>query len=168
MKYSSIIPAINFFKSVKVIYKKPIKTNILIFDRVGSLDLAPYFKDIKYEVLDVRGESINLYILFITLIKYIYNTTFKNYVDEYIKYSKPSCVITFIDNTEYFYKLKKYNPNIYFISIQNGWRDQILFEILKKNISTNNRLESDYLFCFGEAVGFQYSQLINTKFYPYL
>ena len=45
-----------------------------------------------------------------------------NYYIEYIKICNPKILITFIDNNLIFYKLKKYFPNIYFISVQNGIR----------------------------------------------
>jgi surface carbohydrate biosynthesis protein len=166
MKYSSLVPALNFLRSVNIIYKKPKKTNILVFDRVGSTDLIPYFRGLQYEILDVRGETINGYVLLISLIKYFHKITFERYVDEFIKKSNPSCVITFIDNTEYFYKLKQYNPDIFFISIQNGWRDNVLFEIFSKSKLYKNNLQSDYLFCFGEAVGVIYGSFIKTKVVP--
>ena len=166
MKFSSVIPAINFLKSVNITFKKPKKTNILVFDSVGSSDLIPYFGGVKYEILDVRGETINGYVLFIAFLKYFHKITFEMYVSEFIKKSNPTCVITFIDNTVYFYKLKQYNPGIFFLSIQNGWRDNVLFEIFRNTKLNRNNFCSDYLFCFGEVVGSHYRHFIDTNVVP--
>ena len=45
-----------------------------------------------------------------------------NYYLNLIKFVRPEIIITFNDNRLDFYKLKKYLPQILFISVQNGWR----------------------------------------------
>ena len=53
---------IKFLKAKKK-FLAPKKREILIFDNMGSKDCRKYFRKYSYDVLDVRGESINLFIL---------------------------------------------------------------------------------------------------------
>ena len=53
---------------MKFIFKKPKKNNILIFDRVGLNVFKLFFYDSQFEVLDRRKESINVYIILITIL----------------------------------------------------------------------------------------------------
>ena len=148
-------------KSKKNIFP-PKKNNILIFDQEGSDNIINFFKkNINSnipEILSVRGECINLSILFICLLKFKIKKNF--YIQEYIKNVNPLFVITFIDNNFIFYKIHQQFPNIKFIFIQNGWRSYYndIFEKLE-NISNSKKIHKiDTMLVFGRSIGNLYSK----------
>ena len=47
----------------KKVWKKPKTAKTLIFDRSGSKVFLEYLKKDNVEILDVRGESINLHVM---------------------------------------------------------------------------------------------------------
>ena len=55
-----------------------------------------------------------------------------NYFLEYISIVKPKIIISFTDNSIFLYKIKNFFPDIKILTIQNGMRDDIFFESLKK------------------------------------
>ena len=67
---------------LKFSLKKPQKSKVAIFDRIGSELIEEYFKEIKvsYHIIDTRLESFNLYI-FLKLILARKPLTFKNYIE---------------------------------------------------------------------------------------
>ena len=75
-----------------------------------------------------------------------------NYYLNLIKFVRPEIIITFNDNRLDFYKLKKYLPQILFISVQNGWRGykDDIFEYLDKE--ENKNLSCDYILSFNQYV----------------
>jgi surface carbohydrate biosynthesis protein len=87
-----------------------------------------------------------------------------NYIHHYIKTVNPKVIITFIDNSIFFYKLKKDFPNIKFIAVQNGNRRRVgdIYDNLSKN---KNKLMADYIFTFGKVTGESYSKHIKFKNY---
>ena len=102
-------------------FKKPPK-KVLIFDR-ASIDNGlgvKFFKSREYEILDIRFESLNIYVFFYTILKFgFYDLKFK-YFKSYMEIVKPKIVYTGIDNKIDFYKLKDYYENAFFISDQFG------------------------------------------------
>ena len=117
----------------KIILFPPKKTDILIFDKTGSeviLDTIP--KNKTYSILDLRYESINLFILLKTL-KHITSLK-KNYIFEYIRFVSPKLIITSIDTNPLFFKLKKRFSSTKFISIQNGLLQNNFLKSEKKKI----------------------------------
>ena len=48
--------------------KKQKKSEVLIYDRCNSEVLGQYIDLDKVQILDIRGESINIYVLFLTII----------------------------------------------------------------------------------------------------
>ncbi len=120
------------------------------------------------EILSVRGEKLNLYIIFNLIINnfsYIFdlNRLKFEYILLYIKLVDPKLVITYCDNDPQFYKLKKFFYHIKFISVQNGYRfyKSDLFSTLKKKEIKN--LSCDYIFCFNEFIAKFYEKFINCK-----
>jgi surface carbohydrate biosynthesis protein len=163
MKYSSIKPAVNFVIKTKFRFKFPKAVDVLIFDKEGSEIFKKYLN--SYEIIDVRGESINLWVFIYTLLNFKWS--FVQYVANYIKLSSPKLVITYIDNTTYYYELKQKNPLIIFISIQNGWRDDILFDTFAElSRKYQKSFFCDYLLCFGNHVANEYSKHINSNVIP--
>ena len=133
---------------MKFNFLPPPKKKVLIFDR--NFDQISFFKLFNKKdcsILDVRYESINIFILFITFFKNFFWNIRRNYLIEYIKYATPKIVVTFIDNNFFFYELKNFYPKPLYISIQNARRTKDFFSLLKKNKKKN--LCSDYMFVSG-------------------
>jgi surface carbohydrate biosynthesis protein len=114
-------------------------------------------KKAKYDIIDIRYASINIPVI-ISYLKNIF-LNYNSYIQEYINFTKPKIIITFNDNDIGFYLLKKKNPNINFISIQNGLRNSEFFEKIKKV----KYLESDYIFCFGDYIKKKYNTYIKSN-----
>jgi surface carbohydrate biosynthesis protein len=159
MKISSISAAVKYFYYAKKKFRKPKSSEIILFDREGSEDFFEYLTSREYQILDVRGESINMIVLFKCILKYGFNINMKFYCLEYIKFVKPKFILTFIDNTLTFYQLKYYYKNGKFISVQNGLRDNVGFNQFKRF----KNLSADYIFTFGDAVGERFKECIDAK-----
>ena len=70
------------FLFAKWIFNKPRKNNILIYDRQSVKRARFLFSKKSCEILDVRYESINIYIVCITFLK----SGIKNFVENYKKF----------------------------------------------------------------------------------
>ena len=72
----------NFFKFLEIIIKsrwyfsRPKKSEVLIYDRNGANYLLDFLDKTKCFIYDCRGESINFFVLFASLL----NFGFKDYV----------------------------------------------------------------------------------------
>ena len=144
----------------KKIFSAPQRAEILIIDRIFFNELKNIFgKNTGF--LDVRLQIINIYVL-IRLIFSGQRITYFNYLKNYIKISCPKVIITGNDNLIYFYEFKKFFPNIKFISIQNGFRNNLFFKML----DANKELKSDYIFVFSKYLAKYYKSKIKTKIIP--
>lgn len=159
--------------------KKPKQKKILIFDRVsikGGL-ADKIFKNNEFEILDVRYESINLYVLCFALL----NTGFKNlklnYFKCFLEFVSPKIVYTGIDNQLDFFKLKSiYNKATYisdqfaiskdaYAAFKKGKKKDFYWrckEYLKKS---NSKLSADVIFTFGQNNIDDMSKFIDGKYY---
>ena len=102
---SKILKLIKIIIRAKIIWKKPKRKNILIYDYEGSNKLTQYFKTDSFHILCVRKEELNFYILMKKFFLLLIKQDFKIYIDEYINEVRPKLIITFIDNevfVEYF------------------------------------------------------------------
>jgi len=143
--------------------QRPKNSDILIFDYVGSENFTKYLKNYNYDILHTRGEKINLFVTLKCLLNFKIN--FENYVNEYIKISKPKIVITFIDNNYFFYNLKKLNPEIKTIFVQMGIRSHFVDIFGRKEILNKKEyLAVDYMFTSNDIIGKKYNTFIKGKF----
>lgn len=162
------IKLIKLLLSVKLIFKSPKKTNLVIFDDVSSKDLRKYLlKNQKIFILKNRFQridriylSIKIIIKFFINLKLILKPNFflqDIYFLSVIEFLEPKLVLTFIDNSLQFSKLCKVNKSekINFLAIQNGtrleWREQdFLFKkkLIKKNLNLSYSLS--HFLSFGE------------------
>jgi surface carbohydrate biosynthesis protein len=159
--YKKLYLKLTFFLSSKKIYKAPPKKKILIYDRLGSDILLNYLDPSNVEILDIRGESINLIILLKTLFQKNKNI---NYYLYYIGFVNPDIIITFCDNNINFYKIKNVYPNIVTLFIQNGHR-QIVGDIFETLTYNSLNFIVDHMFCFGDAICKEYSKYIDGNLY---
>lgn len=162
MKY--LIQKIKFFFKIIFLSKKilspPKKTKILIYDKNSINITFNYLKKYDPEVLHIRGEKLNLFILLIFFLK------LTSYKDEYINFVNPKIIISSIDNDIGVYKLKIKHGKIKFIIIQNGWRDFTdIFSTLSK--LKQNKLENfkvDYFLTFGQSIANMYKNYISSNY----
>lgn len=147
--------------------RKPIEADILIYDKEGSIDFFDYFRKYSFSIFECRGESINFFILLYALFKYGRKVNMETYASCYIAAVNPLVVVTFIDNNKTFYNLKRYHPNVKFISVQNGFRDRCLFDTLMQGNSGECDLYADAIFCFGPAIARYYANAISANIIPH-
>ena len=150
----------------KWIFKKPKKKTFLIYDREGFEIFSFYLKKKTFEILDVRYESINIYVLLFTLFNNGFVNLIINYKINYIKAVSPKFVITHVDNNLSFYQLKNLFSKTIYISIQNGRRDSIFFSKCHDYyLKIIKRLSVDYFFVLGKNEIQRYNKYIDAKFY---
>ena len=135
MKFSSIVKSIAYVWRAKKVWRKPKQARTLIYDRAGSEVLLEYINQKDVEILDLRGESINLY----ALLKCAFSLklSLADYASKYTSLVRPSVVITFVHNNRDFYKLKNAHPRLVTVFVQNGWDTEFggIFGYLKNNAS---------------------------------
>ena len=166
MKISSILRTLAYFWHSKKIWCKPQKSKVLIYDRCGSEILLTYIDPKSVEILDVRGESLNLYVLFKCLLNWKLSPT--NYKFQYLTYVKPNVALTFIDNNSSFYLLKNYQKDLTTVFVQNGIRGELgdVFGLLKKQTHFRNKYKVDYMLIFGDVIGRKYAKYIDGNTLP--
>jgi hypothetical protein len=161
-------------------FKKPYKKKILIFDRecIKNGTATKLFKKSEYEILDIRYESINLYVLFYVLLNHGFKNIKFNYYKLFLKMVSPKIVYTGIDNQLDFFKLKQIYSKATYISDQFAiskdahaehklklkkdfyWRCK---QYLSKN---DNKLSADIIFTLGTNEIKNMSRYIDGKYYP--
>jgi len=146
-------------KKKKINFLPPKKTKIIIYDSNLSNYLICLIKNTNYQILFTRGESINIFILIKTLLKFKF--TFLDYCNEYLSYVKPKFVITFTDNDKRFYLLKLNSGKKIFI--QNAWRSFLLTDL--GNLKYNSNFKVDFMLVFNDYIGKLYSSIITGKSY---
>ncbi|MDI7182281.1 LA_1612 family putative O-antigen biosynthesis protein [Leptospira santarosai] len=140
------------------VWTKPKRAQVLIFDRCGSDNLLLYLDKRYVSILDVRGESFNIYIFLKCLLTF--RISKKYYYAYYINSVQPNVVITFIDNNWPFYSLKSMSRNITTVLVQNGWRVNIKEQFESED---SNAYKVDYMFLFNRNIGTIYSKHLEGK-----
>ena len=165
MNISTLVNKLAMVWRARKVWRKPKSAKILIYDRCGSDILFEYIKEDNVEILDVRGESINIYVLLRCVFPLVLSGG--SYANKYISIVRPSVIITFIDNNPRFYELKWVHPKSVMIFIQNGGRGETadVFGLLKTN-PRNNNYQVDYMLTFGAAIGAKYLEYINGRIIP--
>lgn len=166
MKFSSVPKVLAYIWHSKKIWRKPGNAKALIFDRSGSEVLLTYLDPNSLEILDLRGESLNLYVLFRCLLHWKLSSI--DYIFQYLSCVEPSVALTFIDNNILFYQLKNHKKDLITVFVQNGIRAEAgcVLGILKKQTNFRNKYHVDYMLTFGKAIGKKYSEYIEGKTYP--
>ena len=152
-----------YFWHSRKCWRWPRRSDVLIFDDCGSELLLDYLRDWSVEVLPVRGESINLPVMLLSLFNG--GSRSEAYFDVFVRIVKPKLIVTFIDNTPAFYRLASRHQHVKTMFIQNGWRGYHadVFEQLEVSVESNDELLVDYMLCFGTAVGRHYQRYISGE-----
>ena len=158
---------LSYFSRAKKVWTWPRQSEVLIYDEGNSEILLEYLNPWDPEVLHVRNEKINIWIILKAIFK---KGNWANaYIDCFIEQVRPRLVITTIDNNTTFYKISKRHPNIKTLFLQNGTRTYYsdIFEILEKiNSDTLSAFYVDYMLTFGSAVGERYSRYLKGSVLP--
>jgi surface carbohydrate biosynthesis protein len=159
------INTLKIFKNLifaRWIFKKPNKKNILIYDRVSEIFSQCLFPKKSYEILDCRYESINIYIFCMTFLKSGIINFKDNYKKNFMEFVSPKIVFTSVDNNPAFYNLKNIYDKPFYISVQNGMRNNIFYKECKKFIQrTKKKLKADHIFLFGKNDKKKFSKIIE-------
>jgi len=166
MKLSSIPIALTQLRHAKLVWRRPKQAQVLIYDKSGSDVLLTYLDEKSVEIMDIRGESLNLYILLKCLFRG--KLSLAEYSFQYLAYVKPEVALTFIDNNYIFYQFKDHLKDLTAVFIQNGIRAESgdIFGFLKRQRHFPAKYQVDYMFTFGNAVGRKYSKYIEGKIHP--
>ena len=151
----------------------PAKCELLIYDShsISSGFVNILFKKKKYVVLDNRYESINLYVLLLSILSFKFNDLKNTYKKKFISIVKPKIIYTAIDNNPSFFNLKNICPEPFYISDQNAiaksnyetWPNQFSRSCKKINKESKNKLRADLLFVFNKNDANNMSKLIDGK-----
>jgi len=148
------------------VFFKPKKKKILIYDRVSKDFLGVFFNKNDYEILDVRYESINIYVIVVTLLKCRSSNFINNYKKTFIEIVSPKIVVTGIDNDIAFYKLKDIYEKPKYICFQNGLRTNNFYIQCKNYIKiTKKKLRADHIFLLGSNEKKRMTKIIEIEFH---
>lgn len=144
-------------------YSRLSKHDVLIYDRSGSDGIVSLLKDCTWHILSLRGEEVYVR----ALVASIFTRSFwagrplESYIDVCIRAVSPRLIVTFIDNDQKFVKISQRWPEITTLFIQNGYRGGPID--LFENITLGKNFHVDYMCCFAEGVGREYSKFIGGK-----
>lgn len=162
MKIYKVAKFFYLIAKAKFIWTTPKNIKFILFDKFSYKISKPLGLNKNNSlIIDVRNESFYIKVLINLFFKFGFHFGKKEYFEEIFRIVKPKIVFTFIDNNILFYKFKKENPEIKFISIQNGMRNRNFIHILKK---TKESLSVDYFFVFNENDKKIISKYIKSKY----
>ncbi len=131
-----------FYKSKKV-FSPPKKNSILIYDSISADKIKKALNNSQINVLHTRGEQLNVFIFFLSIIKSKGKISFQEYINFYLKYTETKIVIVFLDINKKIIESKKINKKLKLIAIQNGNLSEKSLLKCKNNI---NFFEKVFLF----------------------
>ena len=159
--------AYKYFRRTKRVWRKPPRAALLIIDRGTASPLDEMFAHHKPHVLDIRGESINMFALLRAVPKIRLGAL--AYIEAYIDFVKPKLILSRTDNNATMWQLKRRTNATYQVAlVQNGSRASAFF--LAPNISNPLNAETksvnmaDKYFVFGKSVSQILGTRVKTKF----
>ena len=147
--------------NAKFIFKKPNRADILLFDFTNENYLKKIV-NMKIEVLYIRLEQINFFIIFKTIINCGFFNFNINYIITYISYVRPKIILTFNDLHPTFYLIKNKieNNKIITIAAQSGYRDKLSFLHFDKR----KKYSTNIILVFNKEQAEVYPKNISSKF----
>lgn len=143
---------------------KPSQKKILIFDEAGSGLIKRYFLKNDIHVLHTRKESLNLFVLINNFLKMKFSSL--DYFNTYIQLVNPQIIISVIDNSPIFYKLKKNNIQKKILiasTIRTKVHDFALFDLIEVDNKKNNQTSVDIIFTLNDDIGKKFEKLNVNK-----
>ncbi len=155
----------NTFLKIRLRVARPVPTDVLIYDRVGSQFISRALsKDIRWAIFDVRRREINVHpvaLAYLPLFLYkkiISESFFWDQVGWRILFQmaeiraiNPKVVMSFIDNSRNFNMMSRIYSNAVFVGIQNGFRGIEVADLA-------SHLCLPTLLCFGREVKDRYQR----------
>tara|TARA_B100001057_G_scaffold501029_1_gene619823 strand:+ start:9615 stop:10802 length:1188 start_codon:yes stop_codon:yes gene_type:complete len=147
----------------KIIFSKITKADILVWGTPGYINILneKKYKLInlnKANVLKIWGENYHLSILFKCLFKLKFSLV--DYTNEFIEVAKPKIIISFLDNYNSFYLIKK-NKKQKKILLQNASRTNEGNTFRLNKFYKQNKV--DYIFCHNLEIKKKYEDLLGSK-----
>ncbi len=144
-------------------WRKPKKSEIVIYDASGMENLEPYLAAYSVEVISLRSESVNMPCLFRAILKLNFwnGKPIESYTDAFIEFASPKVVITYIDNNPAFYTISNRFPYLKTVFLQNGVRGGKgdVFNYLKQS----DKYHVDYMLVFAASFGKAYKKYITGE-----
>ena len=140
--------------------------DVVVYDANNLNILMPYIYPYTYEILHIRGESINLW----CMLRSIFSRKFWNgapidaYIEAFIKQCSPKVVITFTDNDPKFYSLSRRIQHIKTIFLQNGTRGYI--DDVFGHLKPCEQYFVDWMLVHNPAIGKHYGKFVAGKILP--
>lgn len=155
---------VRYLWGARRLWRTPRQSRILIYDASHEELLRSYLAEWAPEVLHVRGEQINVPVLFSSIFRK--GRKFEAYIDNFIEAVRPSLVVTMIDNNPDFLALSKRHPAVETLFVQNGVRAYVgdIFETLDTTGQSYRRsLFVDHMLVFGSTVGAEYARFVDGR-----
>lgn len=105
---------------MKLIWRRPPRSEIVVFDRYATQGLIPILGVDTYSVFENRRSVLHLVALLHMLVRG--RASWREYCISFLRLAKARVVVTGIDSNATFYTLKHSLPDVRFIAIQNGIR----------------------------------------------
>jgi len=159
---------LNFLKKIfnsRWNFKKPPNKRVLIYDNV-SRSLAYFlFNKEECNIIHVRFEEINFFVLFFTFLKTGFSNIKDNYKLNYSKMVNPKIIFSDFTNNCAFFKLKNKYPKALYICIHGQNTDLRFFKHCEEHYKkrNNERLKADLLFVAGKYYENKISKYIDSK-----
>ena len=170
------------FKKIKLLlfkakwdFKKPKKRDVLIYDymSINNGFVKNLFSKKSYEIIHVRYETINFYVLLSTLIKHGFKDIVNNYKKTFFNFVSPKIIYSGVDSHTSFYKLKHIYKKATFINDQygiskvtgKGWPNEFCWDL--KNYYKKNKKKPfvDIMFVFGNNEKKRLKPIIDGKYF---
>ena len=157
--------AFKYFRNTKRVWRRPPRASLLIIDRGTASPLDEMFAHHNPHIMEIRGESVNMFALFRALPKIHLGAV--AYLEAYIDFVKPKLILSRTDNNHTLWQLKR-RPNVTYkvALVQNGWRiaDSPGGETGKIGFYGNANV--DCFFSIGEASRNAFRSDIKSNFVP--
>ncbi len=158
-----VLGFLKIFLSMKIKFFKPEKVDILLYDQGIKFNylFQRSFKKFKFDIFYRRYESINIYIMFKTILRSQLKNIKINYLKNYIEETSPKVIVTCNDIDSTFYQIKNIiNPKVIMIALQLNFRISSDFKSFTK---MKNEYKVDYLFTFSNFFSNYYSKILTSK-----
>ena len=160
---NKVVNTLKKISKIKFRFILPVSKKILLFDEIHSAILREITNK-DFNILKVREEKEIFIWIFLKQIIAL-DFKFSTYCKNYIKYTAPKVIITFIDTNIQFYELKNSFKEIKFISIQNGHRLENYSMFHNKKYRSFKKLKCDHIFVFNKYYVKEYKKIIDSNYH---
>ncbi len=157
--------ALKYFRRTKRVWRKPPRAALLIIDRGTASPLDEMFAHHKPHVLDIRGESINMFALLRAVPKIRLGAL--AYIEAYIDFVKPKLILSRTDNNATMWQLKRRTNATYQVAVvQNGMRTKHADSAVRVPFNNTGQFRNaaDKYFVFGISAAQIMQHLVTVDF----